>query len=149
MARLSIIAASVLTVIALPPFLGAAISSPASAQEREWSDSGSAIGDGDLRDLLQDWVQGRADRRDMLMDLLQERRDRHSDLRGQLRERITSRLDEEDDNGGYDRGGWRSRLRERLAERRGGNGNCYFFTRSLRNEDGSLLVIVRRRVCRD
>jgi hypothetical protein len=147
MARLSIIAASVLTIIALPPFLVGAMTSPAAAQEQEWGDSDSTMGDGDLRDLLRDWIQGRADRRDMLMDLLQERRDRRSDLRDRLRERITSRLDEEDDNRGYDDGGWRSRLRQRFAERHG--GNCYFLTRSLRNEDGSLLVVVRRRVCRD
>jgi len=38
-----------------------------------------------------------------------------------------------------------------MAERRRGGeeGDCYFLTRSLRDEDGDFLVIVRRRVCRD
>jgi hypothetical protein len=38
-----------------------------------------------------------------------------------------------------------------MAERRHGGeeGECYFLTRSLRAQDGDLLVIVRRRVCRD
>ena len=149
MTRSSIIVASVLTLIALPPLV-CTTTTPASAQEQDWS--GSDLGDGDLRDLLSDWVRDRPDRRDMLMDLLQERRDRRAELmdrlhdrmdrRDQLRERITSRGDDEDEDGG-----WRGRLRERLAERRG--GNCYFLTRSLRGEDQSLLVVVRRRVCRD
>jgi hypothetical protein len=45
----------------------------------------------------------------------------------------------------------RERIGERLAERRGGGEekDCYFLTRSLRAQDGDLLVIVRRRVCRD
>jgi hypothetical protein len=55
---------------------------------------------------------------------------------------VASRWDDEDEGGG-----WRGRLRERLSERR--DGDCYFLTRSLRNEDRSLLVVVRRRVCRD
>src|SRR4051794_4615356 len=86
MTRLSIIAASLLTIIALPPFLVGAMTSPAAAQEQEGGDSDSNMGDGDLRDLLRDWVQGRADRRDMLMDLLQERRDRRSELMDRLRD---------------------------------------------------------------
>jgi len=58
---------------------------------------------------------------------------------------------DEDEDGG----GWHERLRERIGERiaerrRGGEeGDCYFLTRSLRAQDGDLLVIVRRRVCRD
>jgi hypothetical protein len=38
-----------------------------------------------------------------------------------------------------------------MAERRHGGeeGECYFLTRSLRAQDGDLLVIVRRRVCPD
>jgi hypothetical protein len=174
MTRSFIIAASVLTVIALPPLLST-MTSPAAAQEHEWSESD--MSDGNLRDLLSDWVRDRPDRRDMLMDLLQERRDRRaelmdrvqdrSDQRDRLRERITSRLDDDEDGSWRHRGdlrdrlrertssrfddgedgSWRGRLRERLAETRG--GNCYFLTRSLRDEDRTLLVVVRRRVCRD
>jgi hypothetical protein len=55
------------------------------------------------------------------------------------------------------RGRLRERIAERIAERRHGGeegrggeaGECYFLTRSLRDEDGDFLVIVRRRVCRD
>ncbi len=153
MTRLSIITASVLTLIALPPLVGT-MTSPALAQEHDWSDNDSDMGDGDVRGLVRDWVRDNPDRRDMLMDLLQERRDRRAelmdrmhdrmDMRDRIRDRIASRW-EDDDHGGD----WRSRLRERIAERRGGGGNCYFLTRSLRDEDGSLLVVVRRRVCRD
>lgn len=138
-----------LTLISLPPLLSTMIS-PAAAQEQEWSDND--MNDGDLRDFLRDAVRERADRRDMLMDLIQERRDRRAelmdmlrdrrDLRDRIRERVSGRLGGEDDDGN-----WGGRLRERLAARAG--GNCYFLTRSLRDEDGSLLVIVRRRVCRD
>jgi hypothetical protein len=148
MTRSSIIVASVLTLIALPP-LFSTMTAPAAAQEREWSDSD--MSDGNLRDLLRDWVRDRPDRRDLLMDLLEERRDRRAehmdrvhdrmDPRDRLRERISSRGDDEED------GSRRGRLRERLAERRG--GDCYLLTRSLRNEDRTLLVFVRRRVCRD
>lgn len=129
---------------------------------------------GDRRDMLMDLVQERRDQRDELMDLLQERSDRRGEiadflrdhpwvrerlrdrvasrwndedgggaLRERLRERAASRWNDEDNGGGMVRG----RLRERLAERM--SGDCYFLTRSLRNQDGSLLVLVRRRVCRD
>ena len=148
MTRSSIIVASVLTLIALPPLFSTMIT-PASAQEQEWSNSD--MSDGNLRDLLRDWVGDNPDRRDMLMDLLQERRDRRAevmdrrhdrmDRRDRLRERISNRGD--DDGGGSRRG----RLRERLAERRG--GDCYFLTRSLRDEDRTILVVVRRRICPD
>jgi hypothetical protein len=174
MTRSSIIVASVLTLIAFPP-LFSTMATPASAQEQEWSNSD--MNDGDLRDLLRDWVRDRPDRRDMLMDLLEERRERRADLmdrvhdrmdrRDRLRERISNRGDDDEDGSWRDRGDLRdrlrerissrgddeedgsrrSRLRERLAERRG--GDCYFLTRSLRNEDRTLLVFVRRRVCRD
>lgn len=174
MTRSSIIIASVLTLIAFPPLLST-MTTPAAAQEQEWS--GDDMSDGDLRDLLRDWVRDRPDRRDMRMDLLQERRERRADLmdrmhdrrdrRERLRERISSRWDDDEDGSWRDRGdrrdrlrerissrwddeedeGLRGRLRERLAERRG--GSCYFLTRSLRNEDHTLLVVVRRRVCRD
>jgi hypothetical protein len=78
-----------------------------------------------------------------------------------MRERIGGRIAErrrggeegdcqnrdEDEDGG----GWRERIGERIAERRrgGDEGDCYFLTRSLRAQDGDLVVIVRRRVCRD
>jgi hypothetical protein len=155
MTRPSILVAAVLTLIALPP-LFSTMTAPAAAQEQEGNDS--ELSDGDLRDLLRDWVGGRPERRDMLIDLLQERRDRRADLmdrmhdrrdrRDRLRERISSSWDDDEEDGGWrDRGDVRGRLRERLAERHG--GNCYFLTRSLRDEDRTLLVIVRRRVCRD
>ena len=40
---------------------------------------------------------------------------------------------------------------DRVAERRRGGeeGDCYILTRSLRDADRDLLVVVRRRVCRD
>ena len=117
----------------------------------------------DRRDMLIDLLQERRDDRAELMDRLHDRMDRcdrlrerissrwddeedgswrsRGDLRDRLRERISSRRGEEED------GSWRGRLRERLAERHG--GNCYFLTRSLRDEDRTLLVVVRRRVCRD
>ncbi len=75
-------------------------------------------------------------------------------LRGRIAERIAERRrggeDGDDDDGGW-RGRLRGRIAERIAERRRGgeDGDCYFLTRSLRAEDGDLLVIVRRRVCRD
>jgi hypothetical protein len=157
MTRSSIIVASFLTILALPPLLST-MTTPAAAQEQEWS--GGDMSDGNLRDLLRDWVGDRPERRDMLMDLLQERRedrrearredrrDRRADrmhdrgdLRDQLRERISSRRDNDED------GGLRGRLRDRLSERR--DGSCYVVTRSLRNEDHTLAVVVRRRVCRD
>jgi hypothetical protein len=175
MTRSSIIVASVLTLIAFPPLVST-MATPASAGEQERSSSD--ISDESLRDLLRDWVRDRPDRRDMLMDLLEDRRERRADLmdrvhdrmdrRDQLRERISSRWDDDEDGSWRDRGDLRDRLRERissrgddeedgsrrgrlrerLAEGRGG-GDCYFLTRSLRNEDRTLLVFVRRRVCRD
>jgi hypothetical protein len=148
MTRSSIIVASVFTLIALPSFV-ATMPTPASAQELEWSDSD--MSDGNLRDLLRNWVGDNPDRRDMLIDLLQNRRDRRAETmdrmhdrmgrRDRLREGISNRWDDDED------GNLRGRLRERLAERRG--GDCYLLTRSLRDEERTLLVVVRRRVCRD
>ena len=68
-------------------------------------------------------------------------------LRGRLRERFADLRDSDEDNDG----GLRGRLRERLAERIHGHdsGDCYIFTRSLRDQDGDFLIIVRRRICRD
>jgi hypothetical protein len=151
MARPSIIVASLIALAASPPLLSTA-TTPAAAQEQEWS--GSDQNDGDLRDLLRDWVRGRPDRRDMLMELIQDRRDDRWDRRAELVDRFRDRRDmrrsmhdrisndEEDEDGTL-----RDRVRERVTERHG--GNCYFLTRSLRNEDQSLLVVVRRHICRD
>ncbi|WP_162820714.1 hypothetical protein [Microvirga calopogonii] len=182
MTRWPVLAMAAFTLVVSPSlFLAAA--TPAAAQESDWDNGGSDIGDGRLRDFLRSWLQDRADRRDMLLDLIQERRDQRdelmdllqerSDRRGRaeeflrdhpwLRERLASRWNEEDGGGALrerlrerlasrwddeDNGGaLRGRLRERLAERM--SGDCYILTRSLRNQDGSLLVLVRRRVCRD
>jgi hypothetical protein len=167
-----------------------ATTSPAAAQE--WSDRDVDIGDGDMqdrmdrgdwrdrlpgviRDIVQDLIREHAGRRgefaerirdrgnlrDDLMDLVQDRRD----LRDRLRERVSSWRDRQESDGD-----WRSRLRERIAERRGGEDgdlrgrlreriaerrggedgeNCLFLTRTLRDEDRNFFVLVRRRVCRD
>ncbi|HTV56587.1 MAG TPA: hypothetical protein VMI06_16950, partial [Terriglobia bacterium] len=90
----------------------------------------------------------REDLRDFIVDLLRER----PELRSRLRERIGNWRDRDDDD--EDGGGWRGHMRERLAERmaerhHGEEGGCYFLTRSLRDEDGDFLLIIRRRVCRD
>jgi hypothetical protein len=165
MARLPLMAAAALALVASTPLFGAT-TTPASAQEWSEDDDGIGAGGGDLRDFLMDALRARHDRRDLLLDLLRERRDRRGelldllrerrdwrdeimdligdrgDLRGRLRARVAERFGED---------GLRGRLRERIAERLGAGdeGNCYFLTRSLRDEDRSLLVIVRRRVCRD
>ena len=149
MTRPSIIVASVLSIFASPP-LFFTTTTLASAQEQGWSDGEMSAGE--LRDLLRDWVSDSPGGQSMLMDLLQERQDRRADLmdrlqdrrdmRDRLRERIASRANDEEDDGSR-----RGQLRERLAERRG--GDCFFLTRILRDEDQTLLVFVRRRVCRD
>jgi hypothetical protein len=144
MARLPVIAAAVLAIAASAPVI-CTTTSPASAQG--WRDKDGDM-NRDLRDLLKDRIRTRQDLRDLIVDLIQDRQD----LRGRLRERISQSRDREEDE---DEGGMRGRLRERIAERiaerrRGGEeGDCYFLTRSLRDEDGDFLVIVRRRVCRD
>lgn len=146
MTRLSAIAAAAVIAIAAAAPVICATASPASAQG--WRDRDGEM-DRDLRDLLKDRIRTREDLRDLIVDLLRDR----PDLRGRLRERISQGRDREEDE---DDGGLRSRVRERLAERiaerrHGGDeeGECYFLTRSLRDEDGDLLVIVRRRICRD
>jgi hypothetical protein len=104
--------------------------------------------DRDLRDLLMDRIRTRQDLRDLIVDLIHDRQD----FRGRLRERISHWRDrEEEEEDGGRRGGLRERIAEHIAERRRGGeeGDCYFLTRSLRDEDGDFLVIVRRRVCRD
>src|SRR3984893_13053985 len=144
MARLPVIAAAVLAIAASAPVI-CTTTSPASAEG--WRDRDGDV-DRDLRDLLKDRIRTRQDLRDLIIDLMQDRQD----LRGRLRERGSHWRDREEDE---DDGGLRGRLRERVAERmaerrRGGEeGDCYFLTRSLRDEDGELLVIVRRRVGRD
>jgi len=153
MARPSIIVASLLALIASPALLPT-IATPAAAQEQEWS--GGDQNDASVRDLLRDGVSDRPDRRDMLMDLIQDRRDERRDRRAEIVDRFRDRRDmrrslrdqisngdDNDDEGGT----IRDSLRERVAERR--SGNCYFLTRSLRNEDQTLLVLVRRQICRD
>jgi hypothetical protein len=113
----------------------------------------------DLRDLLEDRIRSRQDMRDLLSDVLRDRlRERLADrrdsdedseggLRGRLRERLADLRDRDEDSDG----GLRGRLREHLAERLRGrdSGDCYIFTRSLRDQDGDFLIIVRRRICRD
>jgi hypothetical protein len=162
MTRLSVLAIATLTFIASPTFFLAA-STPASAQNDDWGTDEPDIRGGSLRELLRDWMEERTDRRDMLMDLIQERQDQRGELmdllhermnRGgeireflrnhpELRERVASRWNNDGDDGGA----LRDRIRERLSERL--DGSCFFLTRSLRKQDGSLLVVVRRRVCRD
>jgi len=164
MARLPVIAAAVLAIAASAPVI-CTTTSPASAQG--WHDRDGDT-DRDLRDLLRDRIRTRQDLRDLIVDLMQDRQD----MRGRLRERIGEHIAERRGGGeegdcrnrdeDEDGGGWRERMRERIgerlrerigeriAERRGGEeGECYFLTRSLRAQDGDLLVIVRRRVCRD
>ena len=166
MVRLPVIVAAVLAIAASAPLM-CATTSPATA--REWRDRDADV-NRDLRDLLIDRIRTRQDLRDLLADLMENR----PDLRGALRERIReARAEDEDEDGGgmrgalrermrdwrdredEDEGGLRGRLRERLAERvaerrhGGDEGQCYFLTRSLRDEDGALIVRITRRVCRD
>jgi len=136
------IAAAVLAIAASAPVLSAT-TTPASADE--WRDRGA--GSDDARDLLRDRVRTRGDLRDLISDLLRDRQD----MRGHSRERIRSLRGEDEDEDG---GGLRSRLRERLTERmaernRDEDSSCYFLTRSLRDEDGDFVIIIRRRICRD
>jgi hypothetical protein len=144
MTRLPVIAAAVLAIAASAPLICVTTTS-ASAQG--WHDRSGEL-DRDLGDLLRDRMRTRADLRDLIIDLLQDRQD----LRDRLRERVASWRDREEDEDG---GGWRGHVRERLAERiaerhhHGDEGQCFFLTRSLRDEDGDFLVIIRRRMCRD
>jgi hypothetical protein len=144
MRRLPCIAAAALALTAATPVVGL-IATPAAAQG--WRDDDRDIGDGGLRELLREVLMDRGMER--RQERRQERRedlrdDDDGDRRGRLRERVQAFRDRDDE----DHGGWRSRLRQRIAERRDGGG-CYFLTRSLRDEDGDLLVVVRRRRCRD
>jgi hypothetical protein len=145
MTRLSVIAAAVLAIAASAPVI-CATTSPASAQG--WRDRDGEM-DRDLRDLLRDRIRTREDLRDLIADILRDR----AELRERLRERVGHWRDRDEDN--ENDMGWRSRLRERLAERMAEHhhgadeGECLFLTRSLRDEDGDFLIVVRRRVCRD
>jgi hypothetical protein len=158
MARLPVIAAAVLAIAASAPVI-CTTTTPASAQG--WHERDGDVGR-DLRDLLMDRIRTRQDLRDLVVDLLEERQERRERMRhfgreddegwrGRLRERIGQWRDREDEDGGYMRGRLRERLAERVGERRRGleEGECYFLTRSLRDEDGDLFVLVRRRVCPD
>lgn len=119
-------------------------SSHESGDHHGWSDDDE--GRGDLRERLMERLQDRPERRELIRDLLEERRGSMMDEdedRGGMRHKLRGRIMEKllgDDN-------LRDRLRERIAERRG--DECYFITRSVRDEDGDFLVIVRRRICRD
>jgi hypothetical protein len=155
MARLPVIAAAVIAIAASTSVI-TATTTPASAQE--WRDSDGDISR-DLRDLLMDRIRGREDLRDLIGDLLEQRQERRSELR----ERMQRWGDRED----ADEDGWRGRLRERVSQWREGQdehegggrgrlhvrglerGECYFLTRSLRDEDRDFFVLVRRRVCPD
>jgi hypothetical protein len=174
MNRLPFIAAAAITLMAATPVVDL-IATPAAAQG--WRGGDRDTGDGDLRELLREVLmdggmerrqerreERRDDRRDDLRGILldhlgeddadgrgrlRERvrtlrdRDDGDDGRGRLRERVQTLRDRDDD----DDGAGRSHLRQRVAERR--DGGCYFLTRSLRDEDGDLLVTVRRRRCPD
>jgi hypothetical protein len=152
MRRLPCIAAAALALTAAAAVMGS-IATPAAAQG--WRDDDRDIGDGELRELLREVLMDRGierrqerrqERREDLRDALMEHiGDDGGDRRGRLRERVQAFRDRDDE----DDGDWRSRLRQRIAERRDGGEGCYFLTRSLRDEDGDLLVIVRRRRCRD
>jgi hypothetical protein len=102
--------------------------------------------DRDLRDLLRDRIRTRQDLRDLITNLFHDRPELRSP-----REGVSQWRDEEEEDGR----GWRGPLRERtaepLAERRGSGEeeDCYFLTRSLQDQDGDFVVLVRRRVCRD
>src|SRR5690348_14261901 len=115
MTRLPVIVAAVLALAGSAPVI-CMTTSPSSAQglhDQGSHDQGWHDGDGDsrdLRDLLRDRIRTREDLRDLIVDLLRDRRD----MRGRLRERMGQWRDREDDEND---GGWRSRVRERLAER--------------------------------
>jgi hypothetical protein len=178
MKRSPFIAAAAIALMAATPVAGL-ITTPAAAQGWRGGDRDRGDGELRelLREVLMDGgMEGRQgrrqerredrrdDRRDdirgMLLDNLGED---DADRRGRLRERVRTLRDREDDDDGRGRlreraqtlrdrdgdddGAGRSRLRQRIAERR--DGGCYFLTRSLRDEDGDLLVTVRRRRCPD
>ena len=87
-----------------------------------------------------------------LRERLRERvRDRFDDdeggVRGRLRDRVQGTVrDDDDDDGGGVRGRLRERVRGRLSDDGGG---CFIASRSLRDEDGDFVIVIRRRICRD
>jgi hypothetical protein len=101
-------------------------------------------------------MRDRHERRADLLGMLEERRERRSELmerlgpeaRERIRERVRDRLGERYGEGRGER--LRERIRDRIAERRGSDGErCFIVTRMLRAEDGEVMAMVRRRVCRD
>jgi hypothetical protein len=155
MNRLTAIIVTILAFTASVPLL-VTTSTPTSAQEL-----GDEARSGEIRDMLENFIDRRRMRRDEriqargdIRDIISERlRDRDGDarerLRGRFRERLSDWRDRDDDDD--DDGIFRGRLRERLGQRRLSRDgeNCYFVTRSIRSEDGDLVAMIRRRTCRD
>lgn len=147
----------VVTLLALASSVPLLIGTTAPTIAQGWHDSDDETSDRPLVDSFLDRLRVRGDLRDLLghrggsrrdiRDVLEDRGPARHRFRERLRDRWTAMRDDEDED---DDGGLRGRLRERLAQRRHGHeGDCYFLTRSLRAADGDLLVIVRRRFCRD
>lgn len=176
MARLALIVATVATMTAASAVSGAPALAAGDQDRQERAQARDD--DGDLRDLLRDRVRTRQDLKDFIQDVMDERESRHAAFRDRAHERISDRRDalardDDDDDDDDARERDRDRVRDRIADRRDriadrrdreddrrgqrdrkasredDEGQCYFMTRSLRDEDGSFMVIVRRRVCRD
>jgi hypothetical protein len=163
MKRFALIATTALTLAASVPVL--CITPTASSAQEGWRsvmdehrDSRDALLDRlrrrqeirrDLRDLLEDRIRERQDLRELITDLRDSDDGFGERFRGRIRERLRERVGDLDDEDGEH--GWRGRVRERLADlRRGREGeNCFFITRSIRDEDRDFFALVRRRVCRD
>ena len=155
MKQLTRVAAIFLALAVATPLL-TSMTAPAIAQGSR--DSDDETSERPLLDIVLDRLGFRKDLRDMIVDQLMARHRARSLLedRGRLRQALRERLRDrrsatyDDDDDDDDDGGLRGRLRERAAQwRHGRGGDCYFLTRSLREADGDLLVIVRRRICRD
>jgi hypothetical protein len=103
----------------------------------------------DLRDLLEDRIRSRQDLRELITDLRDSDDGFGERFGGRIRERLRERFGDLGEEDGEH--GWRGRIRERFADlRRGREGeNCFFITRSIRDEDRDFFALVRRRVCRD
>ena len=154
MKQLTRVAAILLALAVATPLL---ISTTAPAIAQGSRDSDDETSDRPLLDIVLDRLGIRKDLRDMIVDqlmirhrarsLLEDRGRIRDALRERLRDRRSAAYDDDDED---DDGGLRGRLRERAAQwRHGRGGDCYFLPRSLREADGDLLVIVRRRFCRD
>lgn len=161
MKQLTKVAVTLLALATATPVL-VATTSPSAAQG--WRDSDDESRDSsmrdafldrlrlrrDLRELLEDRVRTRADLRDLIEDRMSGRRGLRERLRERMQDRMAAAHDDDDDDGDGGGGGLRGRLRERIAQwRHGREGDCYFFTRTLRDADGDFLIIARRRICRD